>query len=64
MEHPSYVVVETAANALDKVVLSINENKKRRENNLALAELSTRLYKLGVCRNLFPRYIYSKFYDF
>jgi hypothetical protein len=46
-EHPSHAVVENAANELDRVVLSINENKKRRENNIALSVLITRLYNLG-----------------
>ena len=45
-DHPSYIKLSDAAEKVDAVVLSINENKKKAENNMRLADVAA---KIGNC---------------
>ena len=44
-DHPSYMTLSDAASKVDKVVLSINETKKKAENNIRLADIAAKISK-------------------
>src|SRR3990167_2258324 len=56
--HPSFEILTIAANKIDRVVLSINETKKKAENNLRLAEISARFESHVINSLLLPNSLF------